>query len=209
MKKLLPLLLILLASCSTLRQVPQPSNIQSDELVVVGKIIVTPTPTRLAPLDPTKRAEAASPDDLKSDLTVNVLWTTDKSQAEVKLSTTPFASSLLYGKIKKNGQTYLADNVSLGSTFISRAPLANRVYMNGFYLKFLSDEDAFLPSPGTIVVPPQAKAVYIGTFEVQVDEYYQVSSIQRKDDFAAANQEFQKAFPGWELAKAEFTTIGP
>ena len=209
MKKLTSLLVAVLAalflvSCVSVNGIPdkipqlRAGDIGSGQLVLVGSVRFTPEIVYEKHFDP----KAVKPGETETVLANDplIFFTVNKNAA-----------------ILNDSDNSKGNYIQQGATFMVKTELAANEYLKGFGLainkEYFSgglggiDFAAYYTGRFKITVPAKAKAIYLGTFEIKRNDFYEPTGYSMIDDYDKANAEFLTRFPGWELVRADIVNV--
>ncbi len=161
-------------------------DVQADETVVVGKIVVSPPVDEIEQTLSTARSSGGTclvnPSANQYKNTIVLL--TDKKLRRIA---DPEVSDY-------NGRV----EAPLGETFYARAPNSSPLYVNRSEIMMAlyrsGMEKAILPSGYKIDIRRGDKAVYIGTIKYHRDEFFEVHKIDIIDEYEKESAAFRKKF---------------
>lgn len=114
---------------------------------------------------------------------------------------------------------YCSADAEVGELLIGKAMKQEYVYMRGFFLELGRGYNVYakprpnLIAPATwtgkfaITVPEGARAIYLGHFEIKLNDVYQAIGYTIKDRYDSAKVSFEEKFPGFELVRADLQEV--
>lgn len=184
------LLCLLAVSCvpSKRREVSSPSWLGSGEILVVGRVVLTP---------PLAQEEQS------------LSWITEEWRGKVMVVVgdtptpipRPFKTSEYRGRVEAPPDRVFSVALPAESFFI-RGCIVPLDLSGG------PPDQALLPGGWRVDVRPEDRAVYIGTLHYRRDEFWKVTGVEVEDEYESVSAECQKRWgPGVTLRKALATPV--
>jgi hypothetical protein len=191
MRLLLPLLVVVLASCAPPPRAPLTSldQLSRDEVVVVGRVELVP---------PLRKGEQKI-----RGMVVGNFENTMYLMMDEKLRPLPQEPRIAdyAGRVE----------APIGSTFFVRSKAAPFYILGGVLFLEIggsSQQRIYFPGGLQVAVKPGDRAVYIGTVRYQRDEFFEITRVTIVDDYREASSEFAGKFgKGQSLRKALMTRV--
>ncbi len=198
----LAMILLAVAGCTgaMLPYADSAGSVESDETVIVGKIVISP------PLD-------------ESEQTLTTVRSQGCCITQINPSAGRYKNKII---LMTDAKSRTIDDPSpsdydgrieapIGSTFYVRAKRGKPLYVNRSEILMdvygTGPEKAVLPSGYKIDIRPGDRAVYIGTIKYYRNEFFTVHKIEILDDFEKENAAFRKKF-GKKLALRKALVAG-
>lgn len=184
-------LAVLCAACAgpALRPVDRPQDLDGGEVVLVGKVRLTP------PLDKDDQVVVGFlPPDIRNKVTM--ILDDRLTPAEDEPSRSDYG-----GRIE----------APLERTFFrarKREPFFIRLGVIVVEATGQGEKKAYLPAGFRVDVRPGDRAVYLGTIHYRRDEFFQIKQVTVEDDYEQARAEFRKKF-GSRLALRKALAAAP
>lgn len=179
----LGLLTFFTTGCATLEQMNDISELQNDEIVIVGRIELDP------PLDPEteQNIKGIGTGKLKG----SALFAIGNQFIDI---TEPKISDV---------KNYAV--LPLEKDFNIRVPRHDKLIFSGASIMIEMGQSMYLPGGLELITKPSDKAIYIGTIRYYRDDYNEITKVSLIDDYKKTNKEFSEQFgDAVKLRKASF-----
>jgi len=190
--------LVLLIGCQTTGHLVTPASLGTDQIVVVGKLRVTPA-VKYINRDGDRNLNAISEEEgvkLAKGMQMWMHLTTSEKLATRMVTGTLYGPNQFDTGMEQTRSRTTEDYTDSDETFLIRGPKAQVLYFLGFSKQLGLDANA------KIQVPDGAKAIYIGTFDFQRNRMLEVTRFTHIDEYDQALTDFHKVFPEMELVRA-------
>lgn len=183
----------ILSACMSLGKsnVNSLSEINSDEIIIVGKIVITPK---------IRKEEQNFPSNMLGTgrwMSKMFIAIDDKL---IDMEDLGFGSGDHFGEAE------------LGKTFYIKSKKAKALYFSGGMVMLGDGSRTIIQKhfPGGLKysVGPKDKAIYIGTIKYHRDEFNALTKVELKDEYKKASKDFRKKFgKKYKLGKVKIKTI--